>query len=72
MFLVFMAGGLALIFTVIALIFLSRLTPSGNRSLIWVARLMFLAALLAELTGIQIAVARVFQKLKGGASRARS
>jgi hypothetical protein len=71
--LVFMASGLALVFTASVLTFLSRsITPSGNNSLIWVAGLMFLAALLAELTGIGLAVARVFQSSTGGASRERS
>jgi len=64
-FLVFMASGLALLFTASALTFLSRITPAGYRSLIWVAGLTFLAALLAELTGIGIAVARVFQTRSG-------
>lgn len=72
LFLVFMASGLALVFTASVLTFLSRITPSGSNSLIWVAGLMFLAALLAELTGIGLAVARVFPNLGGGASRARS
>jgi hypothetical protein len=65
LFLVFMASGLALVFIASALTFLSRITPSGNNSLIWVAGLMFLAALLAELTGIGLAVARVFQNPGG-------
>ena len=52
-FLIFMAGGLA---------FLSISTGLVNQNLLWVAGVMFSAALLAELTGIVIASTRILRK----------
>jgi len=72
LFLLFMTGGFVLVFVASALWLLSRITPDGSRSLVWAAGLMFSAALVAELTGSVLAVARGFQNGGGSASRARS
>ena len=58
MFLVFMTVGLVLVCVAFVLASLSRITPAGSRSLLSVAGVMFLAALLSELTGIVRAVVR--------------
>jgi tetratricopeptide (TPR) repeat protein len=60
-FLVFMTVGLVPVCVAFALSSLSRITSAGSRSLLWVAGVMFLAALLSELTGIVLAVVRGLQ-----------
>jgi tetratricopeptide (TPR) repeat protein len=60
-FLVFMTVGLVLVCVASALTSLSRITLAGFQSLLWVAGVVFLAALLSELTGIVLVVVRGLQ-----------
>jgi hypothetical protein len=53
-----MTVGLVLVCVATALTPLSRITPAGSRSLLWVAGIMFLAAFLSGLAGIVLAVVR--------------
>ena len=62
-FLVFMTVGLVLVCVAFVLASLSRITPTGYQSLLSVAGVMFLAALLSELTGIVRAVVRSLQDM---------
>jgi tetratricopeptide (TPR) repeat protein len=62
-FLVFTTVGLVFVCVASVLTSLSRITLAGFHSLLWVAGVVFLAALLSELTGIVLAVVRGLQDM---------
>ena len=64
-FLVFITVGLALISLDSGLIFTSRISPGASQALLQAAGFMFWAALLAVLTGIVAAFARVIETRRG-------